>query len=51
MDMYIILTVSLSLAAVGYSFIKRREIDSYIQNNQNSFTFDGFLDLNGEKPN
>jgi hypothetical protein len=51
MDMYIILTVSLSLAAVGYSFIKRREIDSYIQNNQNSFTFDAFLDLNGEKPN
>ena len=51
MDMYIILTVSLSLAVVGYSFIKRREIDSYIQNNQNSFTFDAFLDLNGEKPN
>ena len=51
MDMYIILTVSLSLAVVGYSFIKRREIDSYIQNNQSSFIYGAFLDLNGKEPN
>jgi len=51
MDFYIILTISFSIAAVGYSFIKRREIDSQIQNNSNSFTYDAVLDLNGRKPN
>ena len=51
MDFYIILTISLSIAVVGYSFIKRREIDSQIRNNNNSFTYDAVLDLNGKKPN
>ena len=51
MDFYIILTISVSIAVVGYSFIKRREIDSQINNNNNSFTYDAVLDLNGRIPN
>ena len=51
MDFYIILTISLSIAVIGYSFIKRRDIDSQIRNNRNSFTYDAVLDLNGTKPN
>ena len=51
MDFYIILTISLSIAVVGYSFIKRRDIDSQIRNNRNSFTYDAVLDLNETKSN
>ena len=51
MDISIILTLSLAIAAVAYSFVKRREIDSMIRHNQNSFTYDAVLDINSQKPN
>ncbi len=51
MDISIILTLSLAIAAVAYSFVKRREIDSMTRPNQNSFTYDAVLDINSQKPN
>ena len=51
MDMIIISIISISAAMIFYSFIKKRNLITQIQNKQTSFTYNGILELNKNMPN